>query len=510
MSNANLFAILQEHFPKDMSVTAMTVPGGETISYAELDARSASIAGLLSDLGIGKGERIAVQVDKSPQAVALYLACLRSGAVYLPLNTAYTPSEVSYFLDDAEPSLLVCRPQSKQALSNVVAENATVTILTLDESGRGSLTDQAVQAEPNIDVTVVNPEDLGAILYTSGTTGRSKGAMLSHENLASNAIALHKMWGWQEGDVLIHALPIFHVHGLFVAIHCALLNGSRMWFLPKFNADQVIDLLPRSTVLMGVPTFYTRLIDHPGLTPEACTNMRLFIAGSAPLLAETFTSFTEKTGHRILERYGMTEAGMITSNPLDGERLPATVGYPLPGVQVRIADEDGTILKPGEVGILEITGPNVFSGYWRMPEKTAAEFRQDGWFITGDLAQITVDGRVSIVGRGKDVIISGGYNVYPKEIETIIDGLDGVKESAVVGIPHPDFGEAVVAVIVVEDGVKMNDDQIQNCIKDDLARFKHPKRVFVVDELPRNTMGKIQKNILREVYDGIFMKSEHQ
>lgn len=504
MSTANLFALFQDRFPQDMTAPALVVPGAEIVSYAELDERSARIAGLLTGLGIGKGERIAVQVDKSPQAVALYLACLRIGAVYLPLNTAYTPAEVAYFLGDAEPSLLVCRPQAEQALKDVIGDNAALRLLTLDGDGQGSLTDATANAEPNSAVAEVEPGDLAAILYTSGTTGRSKGAMLSHENLASNALALHDMWGWREGDVLIHALPIFHVHGLFVAIHCALLNGSKMWFLPKFDADQVIDLLPQSTVLMGVPTFYTRLVDHPRLNREACAKMRLFIAGSAPLLAETFESFADKTGHRILERYGMTEAGMITSNPLDGERLPATVGYPLPGVKVRVADEDGRVLSPGEIGVLEITGPNVFSGYWRMPEKTAAEFREDGWFITGDVAQVAEDGRVSIVGRAKDMIISGGYNVYPKEIETVIDGLDGVKESAVIGVPHPDFGEAVVAVVVAEDGGTVDGARIQTGIQDDLARFKHPKCVFVVDELPRNTMGKVQKNVLRERYQGTF------
>jgi len=341
-------------------------------------------------------------------------------------------------------------------------------VATVGGEVAGTLT--AAAAEPFLDIVDVSGDALAAILYASGTTGRSKGAMLSHDNLASNALALHDMWVWREGDVLIHALPIFHVHGLFVAIHCALLNGSKMWFLPKFDADQVIDLLPQSTVLMGVPTFYTRLVDHPGLTREATANMRLFGAGSAPLLAETFAAFEDKTGHRILERYGMTETGMITSNPLDGERLPATVGYPLPGVEVRIADEDGKVLNAEEIGVLEVTGPNVFKGYWRMAEKTASEFRADGWFITGDVAKVAEDGRVSIVGRAKDMIISGGYNVYPKEIETVIDDVDGVKESAVIGAPHPDFGEAVVAVIVAEGGAEIDEARVQNAIKDDLDR----------------------------------------
>jgi len=502
MTNANLYALFQKHFPTDLDAPALVTPNGATITYGGLDAMSARFAGILMKLGVSKGDRVAVQVDKSPQAVALYLACLRAGAIYLPLNTAYTPAEVAYFVGDAEPALLVCRPQSEQSLRDVVAGANAPHVRTLDGQGEGTLS--AEDAQPVVDIVDVGGDDLAAILYTSGTTGRPKGAMLSHDNLASNALALHNMWGWRKGDVLIHALPIFHVHGLFVALHCALLNGSKMWFLPKFDADQVIELLPQSTVLMGVPTFYTRLVDHPGLTREATANMRLFVAGSAPLLAETFAAFEDKTGHRILERYGMTETGMITSNPLDGERLPATVGYPLPGVEVRVADEDGKVLGPEEIGVLEVTGANVFKGYWRMADKTASEFRVGGWFITGDIAKMSEDGRVSIVGRAKDMIISGGYNVYPKEIETVIDDLDGVKESAVIGAPHPDFGEAVVAVIVTEGGAKIDEAQVRNAIKDDLARFKHPKRVFVVDELPRNTMGKVQKNVLRDTYNNTF------
>lgn len=506
MTNANLYALFQKHFPKDLSTPALVVPGGEAVTYGQLNDLSARMARVLSDLGVNKGDRVAVQVDKSIQAVALYLACLRAGAVYLPLNTAYTPAEVAYFVSDAEPAVLMCRPQAEDGLRDVLADVKDLHILTMDDKGKGPLLDQAQNAAPKTEIAEVQSEDLAAILYTSGTTGRSKGAMLSHENLASNATALHEMWGWREGDVLIHALPIFHVHGLFVALHCALLNGSKMWFLPKFDADQVLELMPSSTVLMGVPTFYTRLVDHPGLTRDASANMRLFVAGSAPLLAETFEAFETKTGHRILERYGMTETGMITSNPLNGERLPATVGYPLPGVVVRVADEDGTLLNAGEIGVLEVKGPNVFSGYWRMPEKTASEFRDDGWFITGDVAQMSDDGRVSIVGRAKDMIISGGYNVYPKEIEAIIDEMDGIKESAVVGVPHPDFGEAVTAVVVCEDGADVDEKTVQACVQNDLARFKHPKRVFIVDELPRNTMGKVQKNILRDTYANTFAK----
>ncbi|PHS78467.1 MAG: malonyl-CoA synthase [Rhodospirillaceae bacterium] len=507
MTNANLYALFENHFPSDLSATALEVPGGEVVSYGALHDLSARFAGALDSVGVVKGERVAVQVDKSPQAVALYLACLRIGAVYLPLNTAYTPAEVSYFLEDAQPKVLVCRPSSEQSLANVVGENADLHILTMDEYGQGSMLTKADTVPPLTDIIELADDDLAAILYTSGTTGRSKGAMLSHANLASNAKALHAMWGWRDGDVLIHALPIFHVHGLFVAIHCALLNGSKMWFLPKFDADQVIELMPKSTVLMGVPTFYTRLVDHPDLTAETTANMRLFVAGSAPLLAETFTAFEDITGQCILERYGMTETGMITSNPLDGDRLPSTVGYPLPGIQVRVADEDGSILAVNEIGVLEVSGPNVFSGYWRMPEKTAAEFRSDGWFITGDVAKMSEDGRVSIVGRAKDMIISGGYNVYPKEIEAIIDALPGIKESAVIGAPHPDFGEAVVAIIIAAPDASIDKAFIQKGLQDQLARFKQPKSVFVIDELPRNTMGKVQKNILRETYKETFKGS---
>jgi len=347
-------------------------------------------------------------------------------------------------------------------------------------------------------------DDLAAILYTSGTTGKPKGAMLSHGNLSSNALALHRIWGWVDGDVLIHALPIFHVHGLFVALHTAMLNASRIWFLPRFNAEEIINLLPSATVMMGVPTFYTRLLDHPGLTREACRDMRLFISGSAPLLKETFESFELRTDHHILERYGMTEAGMITSNPLDGERIPETVGYPLPDVEVRVTDERGRALGAGQVGALEIKGPNVFRGYWRAPGKTKQEFRDDGYFITGDLVRMSEDGRISIVGRAKDLIISGGYNVYPKEVEDCVDGLDGVVESAVVGIAHPDFGEGVVGFVVLQSGAHVNEQSIQEALGDSLAKFKIPKRVFVVDELPRNAMGKVQKKLLRDQFADVF------
>jgi len=501
--DANLYTLLRSHFPTTADATCLELVDGSRITYADIDARSGRMAGLLVDLGVVPGDRVMVQVDKSPEAVVLYLACLRAGAVFLPLNTAYTAREVEYFLTDAEPRIVVCSPDAEPGLTPL-AQQADCVLLTLDADGGGTLMGCFAEA-PDSDIVVpMVGDDLASILYTSGTTGRSKGAMLSHANLASNALVLHDYWGWRDGDVLIHALPIFHVHGLFVALHTALLNGSPMLWLNKFDADAVIERLPRATVLMGVPTFYVRLLDHPGLDRERVVNMRLFISGSAPLLEETFHAFEERTGHRILERYGMTEAGMITSNPLDGERLPGTVGYFLPGGSGRVADADGNKLPRGEPGVLEIKGPNVFKGYWRMPEKTAEEFRADGHFITGDVATMAEDGRVAIVGRAKDLVISGGYNIYPKEIELLIDAIPGVRESAVIGVPHPDFGEAVAAVVVADSTVAIDEAAVQAALADELARFKQPKRVYFVDELPRNTMGKVQKNQLRENYAETF------
>lgn len=497
MNTGNLYAQLKAAFPADDGATCLELPDGRTISYADMDRGSSRIAGCLHGLGISPGDRVVVQVEKSPDAVLLYLACLRAGAVFVPLNTAYTPREVAYFLEDAKPKFLICRPEVEDELEPVARGAGDARLLTLGADGEGTLREQSDKASPFEAIAPVKGDELAAILYTSGTTGRSKGAMLSHDNLASNARVLHDYWGWKKGDVLIHALPIFHVHGLFVALHCAMLNGSPMFFLPRFNADTVIGLFPRATVMMGVPTFYVRLLEHPGLGPAAVEGMRLFIAGSAPLLEETFNAFEQRTGFRILERYGMTEAGMITSNPLKGDRLPGTVGYLLPGVEGRVADSDGTELPRGEPGVLEIRGPNVFRGYWGMPDKTAEEFRSDGFFVTGDIAKMATDGRISIVGRAKDLVISGGYNVYPKEIELLIDAIPGVLESAVVGLPHPDFGEAVTAVVVPDGSAPVDENSVRRALEGDLARFKQPKRVFVVDELPRNTMGKVQKNQLR-------------
>ena len=497
--DANLYTLLRGRFPADSEATCLELADGTCVSYGEIDARSGRLAGLLENLGVVPGDRVLVQVGKSPEAVVLYLACLRAGAIFLPLNTAYTAREVDYFLGDAEPRLVVCDPRAEAELAPL-AQEVNAMLLTLDTVGGGTLMGLDQEA-PASDLVVPRAgDDLAAILYTSGTTGRSKGAMLSHANLASNALVLHEYWGWRQGDVLIHALPIFHVHGLFVALHTALLNGSPMLWLEKFDADAIIARLPRATVLMGVPTFYVRLLEDPRLDRDLVGNMRLFVAGSAPLLEETFNAFEERTGHRILERYGMTEAGMITSNPYDGDRLAGTVGYFLPGVSGRVADEQGNEVARGEPGVLEIRGPNVFRGYWRMPEKTAEEFRADGHFITGDVATMAEDSRISIVGRAKDLVISGGYNVYPKEIELLIDAIPGVRESAVIGVPHPDFGEAVTAVVVRDGSTELDEARVQSALAGELAKFKQPKRVYFVEELPRNTMGKVQKNQLREVY----------
>ena len=482
------------------------LPDGRTISYGALFAQSARYANALCAMGVQPGDRVAVQVDKSIEKVMLYLGCARAGAVFLPLNTAYTAAEVEYFLTDAEPRLFVCEPQKTAALSPVAAK-AGARLETLGTRGDGSLADAAANAAPHFDDVPRGPNDLAGILYTSGTTGRSKGAMLSHDNLASNALTLVDYWRFTDKDVLIHALPIYHTHGLFVATNVILLSGASMHFLPKLDPDLMLSLMATSTAMMGVPTFYTRLLQHPGLTKEATRNMRLFVSGSAPLLAETHREWQARTGHAILERYGMTETNMNTSNPYDGDRIAGTVGFPLPGVALRVADpETGAVLKQGEIGVLEVKGPNVFKGYWRMPEKTASEFRKDGFFITGDLGLIDERGYVQIVGRGKDLVITGGFNVYPKEVETEIDSIPGVIESAVIGVPHPDFGEGVTAVVVKKADSPLTEADVTTRLAERLAKFKQPKRVFFVDDLPRNTMGKVQKNVMRETYKDIYAK----
>ena len=500
----NLFELLKSRFPADPSRTVMETPDGRQISYGEMDAATARIARLLAERGVAKGDRVAAMVEKSPEAIFLYLAVLRTGAAYLPLNTAYRAAEIGYFLGDAEPKVVVGRPEAETELTGIAARTNTA-VLTLGQAGDGSLIAESRELDADFAAVPAAGDDLAALLYTSGTTGRSKGAMLSHRNLASNAQALHRIWGFQPDDLLLHALPIFHTHGLFVATNCALLNGGGMLFLPRFDAADVIRLLPRATVMMGVPTFYTRLLERPDFGPEACRNMRLFISGSAPLLEETFEAFRGRSGHTILERYGMTETGMNSSNPLDGERRAGTVGFALPGVELRITGEDGAALADGETGVLEVRGPNVFKGYWRQPEKTAAEFRRDGFFITGDVSRIDERGYLRIVGRAKDLIISGGFNVYPKEIELVVDAIDGVVESAVIGLAHPDFGEAVAAVVRPADGAAAPDEAaIIAAAKTELANYKVPKKIFFVEELPRNAMGKVQKNLLRESYKDAF------
>lgn len=483
----------------------LTTPNGRTLSYEDFDRLSTRFGHALAQCGVRVGDRVTAQVDKSPEAIALYVACLKTGAAFVPLNTAYTLTELQYFIDDSQPRIAVVRPQT---LAQACALLPAIRFETLDEAGGGSLAELASQCgETPLSGDVITSESLAALLYTSGTTGRSKGAMLTRGNLASNAATLASAWRFTASDVLLHALPIFHVHGLFVAVNTVLASGSSMIFLPGFDAAAILRELPRSTVMMGVPTFYTRLLQQSGLDADVARNMRLFVSGSAPLLPETHRQFRERTGHAILERYGMSETLMNTSNPYDGERVPGSVGPALPGVEVRIADPDtGAAAGPGIIGMIEVRGPNVFSGYWRMPQKTAAEFTSDGFFITGDLGRIDERGYVHIVGRNKDLVITGGYNVYPVEVETEIDALPGVVESAVIGLPHADFGEAVTAVVVRQPSAAIDEAGIRQALAPRLAGFKLPKRVIFVDELPRNTMGKVQKSVLRESHRTLYIR----
>ena len=516
MSNQNLFAALRDAFPADLDTIAVETAdaGAPALRYSwrDLDRATAMIANLLQSLDIPRGSRIAVQVEKSVEAMMLYLATLRAGYVFLPLNTAYLSAEIEYFIGNAEPAVVVCSPRNFGWVSKIAFNAGTKHVFTLGDDRTGSLLERAAHCSDRQVPAVKRDGDLAAILYTSGTTGRSKGAMLSHGNMRSNAVMLQDYWGWRPGDVLIHALPIFHVHGLFVAIHAALLNGSKMIWLGKFDPRVVIDKMPEATVFMGVPTLYVRLLAEPALTREAARHMRLFIAGSAPLLIETFTEWQQRTGHTILERYGMSETIMLTSNPYaadprygnQSERRGGTVGFPLPGVGLRVRSDEGLEVPVGEIGGIQVKGPNVFSGYWRMPEKTAEEFTADGFFKTGDVGRIDERGYVTIVGRSKDLIISGGYNVYPAEIEGTINEMPGVAESAVVGVPHPDFGEVGVAVVIAKPGATVLPEAVIADLKSRLANFKIPKRCFVVAELPRNSMGKVQKNLLRDRYQALF------
>ncbi|UCU97870.1 malonate--CoA ligase [Acidovorax radicis] len=524
MSQHNLFSALRAAFPADLASTAVetTAPDGTPLFYTwhDLDRASARMANLLASLKLPEGSRVAVQVEKSVEAMVLYLATLRAGYVFLPLNTAYQSAEIEYFIGNAEPAVVVCTPGNFGWVSKIAFTLGTQHVFTLGDDRTGSLLERAAHHKDEHVPVARHADDLAAILYTSGTTGRSKGAMLTHGNLLSNAQVLKDYWGWTatggpdgRGDVLIHALPIFHVHGLFVAIHGALINGSKMIWFAKFDPKAVIAAMPRATVFMGVPTLYVRMLAEPALNKQAVKNMRLFIAGSAPLLIETFTEWQQRTGHTILERYGMSETIMLTSNPYaadarhkgQSERRGATVGFPLPGVGLRVVDDANKPLPVGEIGNIQVQGPNVFKGYWRMPEKTAEEFTKDGWFKTGDVGKLDERDYVSIVGRSKDLIISGGYNVYPAEIEGYINEMPGVAESALVGVSHPDFGEVGVAVVIAKPGASLNPDAIVAQLKSQLANFKIPKKCFVVAELPRNTMGKVQKNLLRDQYKGLFV-----
>ncbi len=516
MSNHNLFVALRDAFPADLDATAVETVGGTQsglrYSWRDLDRATAMVANLIDSLKLPPRSRIAVQVEKSVEALILYLATLRAGHVFLPLNTAYQAGEIEYFVGNAEPAMVVCSPGNFGWVSKIAFQAGTRHVFTLGDDRTGSLLERAAHHSDVHTPATCAADELAVIIYTSGTTGRSKGAMLSHGNMLSNARVLRDYWGWQADDVLIHALPIFHVHGLFVAIHGALINGSPMLWLNKFEPRAVLGLMARATVFMGVPTLYTRLLAEPGLTPEAASRMRLFVSGSAPLLIETFQAWQERTGHTILERYGMSETIMLTSNPYredprhpgQTERRGGTVGFPLPGVQLRVVDDAGRPVETGEIGGIQVRGPNVFSGYWRMPEKTAEEFTSDGFFKTGDVGKVDERGYVTIVGRSKDLIISGGYNVYPAEVESELNQMPGVAESAVVGVPHPDFGEVGVAVVIARPGTEPDPQALINALKARLANYKIPKRCFVVAELPRNTMGKVQKNLLRDQHKGLF------
>ena len=500
----NLFSIIRNGIA-DTAAPFIVSPNGQTLTYGQAFAEAGRLANLLVASGVNPGDRVAVQVEKSPQAIMLYLACLRAGAVYLPLNTAYTLNELAYFLGDAQPALVVGDPARQDDMAALAAKLGIANVHTLGADGKGSLTEAAQSHSGDFTDVARSSDDLAAFLYTSGTTGRSKGAMLTHGNLGSNASVLKDYWHFTKDDVLLHALPIFHTHGLFVATNVTLLAGSSMIFLPKFDPNEVFRLMPQATTLMGVPTFYIRLLQDARLGKDSTAHMRLFVAGSAPLLADTHREWEQRTGHRILERYGMTETNMITSNPYDGARVAGAVGLPLPGVSVRVRDaETGAPIPAGDVGMIQVKGPNVFKGYWQMPEKTKAEFTSDGYFITGDLGKIDSGGYVSIVGRGKDLVISGGYNVYPKEVESEIDALDGVFESAVIGLPHTDFGEGVTAVIVRSGAATLDEKSVLKQLDGKLAKYKLPKRVLFIDALPRNTMGKVLKNELRETYKDLF------
>ena len=502
--NHNLYARFHKVFEDRLDKILLVTDAGDEYSYADMESESARLARFLAATGAVPGDRISVQVTKTPQALCLYLACLRGGFVFHPLNTGYRAGELEYFFADAEPAVVVCDSANLDMISPLVKQLSIPHLFTLDGDGSGTLVERSRDTDDAPMIVCRDRDDMAALLYSSGTTGKPKGIVLTHNNLYASARTLTRAWGFRENDVLLHALPIYHVHGLFVALGCVLLSGAAMRWLPAFNVGKVIRLLPQCTTMMGVPTYYTRLLASEGFTREAAAHMRLFISGSAPLQAETLHAFEKRTGHRILERYGTSETNMNTSNPLDGQRKPGSVGPPLPGVEVRICDAAGTVLPDGKIGNLQVRGENVFREYWKMPDKTAGDFTSDGYFNTGDLGVIDEDGYITLVGRSKDLIISGGLNVYPVEVEGIINDVYGVRESAVIGVPHPDFGEAVVAVVVCADGATLNEGQVTDYAKERLAGFKTPKRVVFIDELPRNTMGKVLKNGLRDVYKDLF------
>ncbi|SFE46507.1 malonate--CoA ligase [Roseivivax sediminis] len=482
----------------DRPAPLMRLAGGGTLSYAEFLARTAQFARLFADAGIEPGDRLALQVAKTPEALMIYAACLRAGIVFLPLNTAYTPAEIAYFVQDSGAKILICDPARREALAPV-AEHEGTRIETMGADGLGSLAARTFSLPERFETVDRSGSDLAALLYTSGTTGRAKGAMLTQDNLLSNARTLTDLWRFAEDDVLLHALPVFHAHGLFVACNVTLMAGGSMIFLPKFDTGQVLERMPQATAMMGVPTFYTRLLAEPGFTRDAASHMRVFISGSAPMTETVHRRFEDRTGHRILERYGMTETGMNTSNPYEGERRAGTVGLPLPDVELRVTDPDTGAERPrGETGMIEVRGPNVFAGYWNMPKKTAEEMRADGFFITGDLGHVDADGYLTISGRKTDLIISGGYNVYPKEIEALLDTLPGIAESAVIGVPHEDFGETPLAVLIPDAPDAPDLAAVQAAMAERLARYKHPTHYEVIEELPRNAMGKVQKTVLKE------------
>ena len=503
---SNLYQLFEERFPPNLTQCFIETKEGKQYSYEDLKNITSNIACSMLIVGISKGDRVVFQVNKSPEAVFLYLACLKLGAISVPLNNSYTSSELSYFLDDIEPGLVVCDPGSPIIKDNLLSKRNNISLLTLDSHGKGSLIENAYNDEYSEEITDIESNDIACILYTSGTTGKPKGAMITHGNLSSNALTVHQSWGFNKEDILLHALPIFHVHGLFVALNCVLISGTSMIFLPNFDVNDIVACLPKATVLMGVPTFYTRLLSHSDFTNETFKNMRLFISGSAPLLKEDSDKFYAKTGHRILERYGMTETVMIASNPLNDERVPGSVGPALPDIKIRITADDGKILEEGATGNIQVSGQNIFNGYWRNPEKTSEEFTEDGFFKTGDVGYLDKKSYLTIVGRSKDLIISGGYNVYPKEVENRLNELAEVNESAVIGVPHPDFGEGVIAIVVIDEN---NDKTFEaskliNQLKKHLAAYKVPKIIFKFDELPLNVMGKVQKNILRDQFKNVF------